>query len=220
MTLTEIIAMVRDLCLLSTDDISDSDIEDFIQEGYRRIAGMFDWPWLEASTTSSDITGGSEDVTLPADFARLRAVLIEGEKDKLAEIAAEEAWERWGDDLPTGTPRVYWYLGEDLQVAPVPSSATGLKIHYWANPADISTTPLFGVQFHGILLEYALHRVWQREEDYVKARRHEEAFNQVLNDMVRFYFNRGEEYPIVMGEPADYVQRRHGNVHMPWLGGA
>lgn len=220
MTLTEILAMVRSLSLLSTDDLSDSDMEDFVQEGNRRLAGMFDWPWNTSVSTTADITGGSSQVTLPSDLARMRVVLIDGEKEKLAEISAEEAWERWGDDLPTGTPRVWWFLGDEfLHVAPVPASNTDLKIHYWADPSDITSVPDFAAQFHGILVEYALWRIWQREEDYTKAGRHEAAFNQFLNDMVRFYFNHSPDYPLVFGEPSDYMQRRYGTPHMPWLDG-
>lgn len=222
MTLTEMWDLIRSICLLSNEDISDNDLTAFVNEGQRRIAGMFDWPWLTATSTTSDITGGNPSITLPADFARARTVLLDGEDTKLAEISAEEAWERWGDDLPEGTPRVFWFEGEGLKVAPVPSANTDVKIHYWKNPTDLAIAadePAFAAQFHGALADWALWRVWQREEDYRRARDHEASFNSALNDMVRFYFNRAPDYPLVFGEPSDYAQRRHGTANMPWLDG-
>ncbi len=214
---------VRQLCLLSTDDLSDTNLGIFVNDGLNKLAGMFDWPWLEAATTSTDITGGTANVDLPADFGRARAILVEGDPDKLAEISPDQAWERWGDDLPSGTPRVFWVVDSDIYVSPVPASNTGLKVHYWKTPTALSTgtdVPAFDARFHGALVDWALHRVWQREEDYVKSQRHRDAFVESVNDMVRFYFNRNKDYPLVFGEPSDWVQRRVPNVNMPFLDGA
>ena len=220
------IAMVRSVSLLSTDDIADADVTIFLNEGQRRLAGALDWPWLKAVDDTLTIASPATASFLPADFARARALVIEDEDTKLAEISDQEAWERWGDDIPTGSARVWWLSSTsapNLNIAPSPSGTTNLKLYYWKAPTDLSAggdTPVFASQFHGVLVDWALHRVWQREEDYTKAGRHEEWYNRTLNDMARFYFNQSQDHPMVFGESSDYSQRRRGNDNLPFLNGA
>lgn len=219
-TVTELIDSVRQVCLLSTDDIADAKVILMIDEGNSRLSAMFDWPWLKASADVT-VTADTAECSLPADFSRNRAMLLKTENTKLAEISDQEAWERWGDDLPTGTPEVFWFTtAGKFEVAPVPSANDTIVCHYWKDPTALTAganTPVFASQFHGILADWALYRIWQREEDYAKAQQHEVAFGRTLNDMARFYFNRGQDYPIVFGERSDYSQRRRGTNNMPFL---
>ncbi len=221
-TVATIIDQVRQICLLSTTVLTDAEVIGFIDEANDKIASAFDWPWLKAT---ADVNTGSGDgvASVPAGFARLRTVLLDGEATKLAEISDQEAWERWGDDLPSGTPRVFWFTDhETIQVAPVESGVTALVLKYWKQPTVLDgtgDTPEFDDRFHKVLADWALYRVWQREEDYVKAQQHEVAFNRGLNDMARHYFNFSEDHPIVAGEPMDFHQRMRGNANLPWLDG-
>lgn len=221
-TVADIIDSARQVTLLSTSDVSDAVMIEFIDEGNNKVASAFDWPWLKASSDINSASGTGV-VTLPADFGRLRAVLLDNDSTKLAELSDSEGWERWGDDLPDGTPQVFWFIDNTtIQLAPVETGQTATVVKYWKTPTVLdqtTDTPQFDSRFHKILADWAAYRVWQREEDYQKAQQHEIAFARTLNDMARFYLNRGLDYPIVFGESPDYVQRRRGVNNMPWLDG-
>ncbi len=84
-TLVELTDQVRSLSLLTTNDVSDAQIIIYINQGLTKAAGLFDWPWLQTGSTVT-ITGGDPEVTLPSGWARLRAVMIDGEGTRLREI--------------------------------------------------------------------------------------------------------------------------------------
>lgn len=223
-TVADIIDAARAVCLLSTSDISDAKMIKWVNEANDKVCSAFDWPFLKDSDDTIQTGSGTGIADMPADFARLRTVLLKDKTTKLAEISDNEAWERWGDDYPDGTPSVFWFTDEDtIQIAPIESGQTDLTVHYWKTPTALTAvgnTPVFDDRFHLVLADWVLYRVYEREEDYQKAQRHEVAFNRGINDMARHYFNQAQDYPIVMGERSDYAQRRRGNANMPWLDGA
>ena len=217
--LDAILAQVRTLSLLTVGDISDADVTVFINEGYNDLSSLFEWPWLQAQATAT-ITADTAAVTPPSGWAKIRAVMLDGESGRLRQIQDIKAWERWGDDVPSGTPETYYMFGETLYVQPIPTANTDLRIYYTTTPTLLSAgadLPEWDAQFHTVLADFALKRVWEREEDLTKARSHEAAYNRTVNAMGRYYLNRSDDQPVVFGESPDHAQRRRGPDNQPWF---
>lgn len=199
---SDIRAWARNQTLLETDDISNTDVDAIINQGLRKISTQFPWPWLATSTTQV-LSDGVQSYALPSDLDHLEKVIYVGKSIPLEEVSSLEAWHRKGDQFASGDPTHFFIWGEDLMLSPIPTSTSGsIKLYYYKRPTaltDDTDEPPFAEQFHLILADYTIARLWEREEDFSKAEEAERAFLTGVNDMARYYLNRATDHPTVFG---------------------
>lgn len=219
-TRAEIRDWVRQHTLVEADDYADDKIDNVINQGIRDLSTQFSWPFLEASTTIL-FEEGQYAYDLPADFAHLSGVLRDDCACLLREMTPREAWVEYGEPPKTGTNPEYFYIWAD-QLYGLPQKGSGstpstLTVFYLRRPTLLTSDiqePEFPPQFHMMLAEYAAAKVWEREEDLEKSNYHMERYYTGVEAMARFYLNRADDTPVVVGEPNR--QRRRGP-RMPWL---
>lgn len=72
----------------------------------------------------------------------------------------------------TGRPYAYAALGSSLSLYPTPDAVYSLSLRYWKLPADMvadSDTPEIPVQYHELLVAYAMRKAFLREDDFQAA---------------------------------------------------
>lgn len=219
MNRTQLRSWVRNETLVEVDQFSDAAVNDIFNEGLRTISTMFHWPFLATQTTTAFVAS-QEAYALPADLGRIAAVYVTGERTRLREVGPHDAWERHGGDFPTGTPSEFFIWGSNIHLLPIPDVSSGsITLRYYRQPTlmtDDSHSPEFAPEFHVIVADFACLHIWHREEDFTKAKVYADRFAEGVERMARFYNQRAEDQPIVVGEPAKGTRRFLG-VHLPYL---
>ena len=227
---------VRTQTLLETDDLADDKINRMINQALRSISVLADWPWLLASTTFST---SASSYAIPTDFGRVLAVYVDGDPNRMREMSLSEMYENWGGDLPKGEPQAFaidgprftkegWpAIGQDVTgdiiFVPDPDGTSyDFTLHYYRAVEalvmdDDADFPPFGEEFHMVLANFAIARVWEREEDFTKAQQSQADYDRGVEDMARRYLRTAEEHPTIIGHRA---YQRVSASNMPWLDGA
>lgn len=209
-TLSEIRDFARQQTLLDVDDIDNSKLNNIINEGVREVASRFNWPFLTANTTLS-FTADQRSESLPAAVRKIEVVILDGGK-RLAELPASSAWTDYGDEFKSGTPRQFFLWGDDIYLVPYPDTAVTLDIYYYTAPtalANDTDEPGWADRFHMVLADYAIWRLWEREEDFRKAAQAQAVFGQRVEQMARHYMNRANDAPLVFGQPQATRKRNY-----------
>lgn len=211
---------VREQAQYETDDWSDTKLNNVVNQGLRIISARYPWPWLLATTTL-DTIASQQSYTIASDFLRLHSVLPTGVNDRLDIVSPIEAFETWGDNFQeAATATSCFLLGSKLYLVPIPSTTAtaAYQVHYVKRATIMSNdtdTPEFDSEFHLLLAEYGVAKVWEREEDFTKRDAALAQFDRGVQEMAGFYLNRTENRPMVYGEPA-YL-RRGLRRNLPWL---
>ena len=112
------------------------------------------------STTASDAT-----YVLPTNFSRLIDLFNTETHEQLTPLDPREY-----DELPesTGRPYAYTVIGSELNLYATPDGVYPLKLRYWRLPADMvedTDTPEIPVQYHELLIAFAMKKAFMREDD-------------------------------------------------------
>ena len=209
----------RELTLVETDDISNTKINNIIDQGIRELASRFRWPWLETTDTIA-VVAGTRSYALPTDFQYLHSLLRAGSKIRLRATSPSKALGTYGDDFPEGTAEGYYLWGSSLFLTRNPASNETLNLFYYQSPTMLSNdtdVPGFDAQFHLLLADYAISKIWEREEDFVKAKASVNRWDDGVEQMARWYQERTEDMPMVLGEEPTI---RATVLNMPWLSDA
>ncbi len=206
----------RELTLVETDDISNDKINNIVNQGIREMASRFRWPWLETTTTIA-VVSGTRSYALPTDFQYLHSLLRASSRIRLRATSASKALGAYGDDFPTGTASGYYLWGSNLFLTKDPDSNETLNLFYYQAPTVLSNdtdSPAFDSQFHLLLADYTVSKIWEREEDFVKAKASEDRWDDGVEQMARWYQERTNDMPMILGEEPSI---RATILNMPWL---
>lgn len=216
-------ALVRNQADVDDDDITDDDINDFIQLRYDLINAAEDWPYLEA-TADISVSAGATSFPLPdgdpdplfAEFREVRYNPTGGTQNALRQVNPEE---RPSVNAVTaqGRPTAFWRVGAatDAQLnRPVDGGTIALTYYVEPTPlGDDADEPMFNQRFHRALVYGTLVDVYQRGYDFEEAAVKEREFEQYLARMSDYY-NRLRQAS-VMGQ--DALLRGTGFRHRhPW----
>lgn len=210
---------VRQQTLVETDDWGDDKINAVINQGLRRLSARFDWPWLAASGTLTTVAG-TGSYALPTDLRKSLAITRIDKAQRLVEVSPWEILGRWGGDLATGTPESYYVHGRTLYLDKLPSEAATYTWLYFTSPTALDNDvdePEFTDEFHLVLADYAVAKVWEREEDFTKAADSMKQFDRGVEEMAVFYLDVSRDRPVVFGE-ARTMRIGSSGSNMPWFG--
>jgi len=202
-----LIAAVRTSTLIPTTQVSDDDLLNWLNEGYYRLAAMFNWSWLEASGHVDTVVGQQAYVlstALDVSVRRIVAVYDDAGRTRLRQLDAGQAVEMYGDDWPTGERATCFFLwAGSLYLIPVPTTIKIYKVLYHKTPTALTagSGPEFDPMFHHCLVHYGEFRAWQREEDLDKAAASYSHYADMVERMRLWYTQRVDEHPWAVGRP-------------------
>lgn len=112
---------------------------------------------------------GESALELPSNFSRIYEIRDTSTGIQLVPMDLDEV-----DTLPStrGRPNIYTSDGTHLLVYPTPDGAYTLSLRYWRLPSDMSADtdlPEIPVQYHALLVSYAMWKAYLRENDYTAA---------------------------------------------------
>lgn len=162
--------------------------KDYLNESYRDVTGVSPiWPWLETRDASISISSGSRTGSMPADIYVLNAVYNSTDDLLMTPIAGRSQYRDWyPSDDEAGVPIHYHLNGAYIEVFPLPTQTTALKVDYIAQPTTLSSSgdvPAFPAQFHHALVEGALMRAYIDDGNLQQAQVYGDRFDRIMADM-------------------------------------
>ena len=92
------------------------------------------------------------------------------------------------------------------------SSTSGRRYDVWYNTvldfdSSDSAEPPWTQAYHTILVDWAVHRGWERNHDFKISSEYRGRFEASLQDMVRFYNVRATDQPMIYGHSSARIRR-------------
>jgi hypothetical protein len=132
---------------------------------------------LEEVTT----VAGTATYALPTDFQRLVNVTLELSTGTILPLVSDANTRMDLEEISTGQPERFAIDGTNLRLWPTPSEEYTVRLRYYripttlVNAGDVSEIP---IQYHHLLVSYALFHCYQRENDYNAAAYHKQRFDE------------------------------------------
>lgn len=197
---------VRLVSVIEDTNVTDAQIVVLLNQGIEEIATVFPWPWLE-ETANVSLTADTRTVALPNDYLT-GAVLVDDDNDtELPYVAPATFFRMIGNDTDNDStdPDFFTIYEGNFYFSPIPSAndTNRYTIYYYETPTTMSTggaTPQFVAAFHWILVEYALWKLYNREEYYSQSERAFITYSRYLNEMMAWYARRMKHAPFIAGD--------------------
>lgn len=90
--------------------------------------------------TRADLAVSAQYTALPSDFAQMVNIERTGSPVQALDVLAPQQMDAIRAQTPTGEPRYYCVVGDELELAPVPDSAETLAMIYFRRIEALSTT--------------------------------------------------------------------------------
>ena len=145
---------------LERSDLTDR-VPEFITLAESRIARRLRIRSMESRDTSITTVAGTEYYTLPTDFLEARNVQLNLDPIRVLKYRTPQQLDREYSSNSTGEPCVFSIIGTEIQLRPIPESATVLEIAYFgklpalsaSNTTNWFTTNAPDLILYGALLE-------------------------------------------------------------------
>ncbi len=216
----EMRTLVRTLSKVGSHSVSDTELDVFLDEGYGEVVTNRTWSWGYALTpVTVTLVSGTDVYSLAASVKRIIAV-VEADQGYPLQAISQTDWARRKEaTVATSTPLQYTFSKGDLHVWPVPGVTDDLYVYYYEHPefaAADASVPAFDETFHPILVDWAMSRLWEVEEDFEKAEDYRSRFEIKLIRMAKFNNSEVEDRPMIFGARPEVTHVSN----MPWLGDA
>ena len=215
MTLTDIRNYVRDLVgIYSTDVVSNTLIDRWINEAYNELANIRDWDWLEhgVSGVLPAAVDGVHQLSLWNGTKRvISALLIDNE----AVIEMHQVDTLDGVEPRENHPRYDVSYTGVFRIAPEQPSDTEYRIRYTLANVELGAndSPVFAAQFHAILAYRAAMKVLMFvSDDTQRAQAYSTEYGSLLDGMISFYELNHDYRTFQMGGDGQRDRR-----YFPWF---
>ena len=138
----------------------------------------------EQIDSSSIVTSiGQQTYTLPAPITFLTRVIWWNYRMKLIDFRGIEAMDVYSGNQSTGNPWYYFLYGNTIGLYPTPTQIQQVFLYYIADPVYLApssfsfSTPF---QFHAYYIDYALWRVFAKDQDIGRANFYKALWNEDL----------------------------------------
>ena len=218
----ELRQLVRDISRTETQDVTDSVLNVYMDEGYAEVVSHRVWPWGYALTPETvALVPDQNEYTLDDKVKRVLTVIEKEQRYPLTQVSQND-WARTQNSIQS-TSRPIWYTFaiKTLFLWPVPATTDSLDVYFYEHPvwaSDDTEVPPFDEAFHTSIVDWSLSRLWEQEEDLEKADDYRQRFEVKLNRMGKFYDTEMVDRPMIYGGGTDNVKGRPSS--MPWLGDA
>lgn len=139
-------------------------VKRWLNDAQRKVVQQSEARTQQDIATISAIAG-DRSYALPEDFGRIIDI-FRPESGHLAPLGVRDF-----DALPasSGAPTRYLIAGTEVHFDVTPDGAYEVQMRYWRLPADMvedADEPEIPPQYHDLLVAYALHRAYAKENDY------------------------------------------------------
>jgi len=215
---SEMVTLTRAIAQVEIHSVDDPTLDAYLNEGYAEIVSNRTWPWCYALAPESvPLVADITEYALDAKVKRVIAVVNVEDRYELESVAQSEWARRQHQIESTSRPRIFTFTNQTLFIWPIPAVVETLEVYFYEHPVwDSETAPVFDTAFHTAIVDWALHRIWEQEEDFEKSDDYRTRFEMRLNRMGLFYNNAMQDPPKIYGQSG----RGLGPSNMPWLGDA
>lgn len=129
--------------------LTDTVVNELINEAIRYICTERDWPWL---LTSGSLTLTSGTAALPTRFMKARRLVVNERRARW--VPLDEFL-----DATRSTP-IWTIIGTNVKILPVPTAALTGTLYYYASEADLasdSASPVMPEVYQDSIVAYATH---------------------------------------------------------------
>lgn len=206
MNFGDIRSFIRLITLVEDTNVTNTQIDTLINQGYHELSTAFPWPWLE---TTADFTVGSDvrNYALPSNFD-YAITMIDTDLDRsIPHVAAQDFFEMVGQDSSsTSNAARFWTIYDgDVYFHPVPSTAitAAYTLKYYSNITILSGSndePAFHDGFHWMLVEYVKWKLYDREEYFDQSQRAFIIYATYLDKMIDWYGSPVKRAPFLWGD--------------------
>lgn len=183
------------------DYLPDARINRFINTAYTLdICEEDDWPFLDATAT------GTAPLTI-ADLRTVESVVDTTNQAKLKPLSIKHITDITANVEESGTPENFYIDGGDtIKVFPTNSNAT-LEVRYIKAPSELvqeEDEPIFPERFHYLVVEGAIRRAYEDDDEWQAAATTEQIFKTRLEAMKGTYDAQQHDRPdsyIVVSDP-------------------
>jgi len=151
----------------------------FMQEAIWDVEGREPWPFIEAAPVNLTFSGSSGIPTnMPTNFRAVTSLRDTTTGLFLGWIRDDEFEQRIGTaETETGSPSLYYFSANALNLWPVPTSSTTVKMKYlkWSDEITQDTVEadiLIPKRFHQIIVWGTLWKLYEMEDDPDTAERY------------------------------------------------
>jgi hypothetical protein len=203
-TRAELLALVRQQTLISTTELADAAVVALINEGLADVGVRAEWPWAYDGH-SFDFEVDTASYALPTDLNFLKEVIYSGQGAwaQPHRTTLESVRARFGDDVgEADLPPEYYRTGTTLTFVPTPTSTQTVVLRFYKEPDSLDETtdaPTFNAAFHPMLADYAIAKLWEREEMEEKANFYWSRYFDHLDRMIQFYNVQLPSEPMIVG---------------------
>jgi hypothetical protein len=160
-------------------------IKKWVNEALQQVAREVDAPEFQTTETIT-MQQGVYKYPLPTGLSRVQDIYYPELQKRLRPVDQQQ-FDTTAPKLIEGPPTIYTLYGTELWVFPAPN-ATGeeLELRYFADPATLvadSDIPGMNSSYLHLLVEYALGRAFEAEDDQEAAQAH---INRYKSDLAAF----------------------------------
>lgn len=205
LTLQEIRDQVRNTVELDETDIPNSILDLFVQEGFDRIArDSRRWSFYEDeftfTTTASQ--GSYSFASIDSTLAEVDA--IEHDSWLCLPISHQLATGQYAGSDVTGTPTNFSVWNSKLFLWPVPDEVLTIEVRGYRSPTDwiaqgAGATPDVPVEFHPLIVLWALHRAYLQQDDQASGQMLRQMFGEQFKVLKDDYTRAYVAEPSIVG---------------------
>lgn len=180
-------------CGLDSTDarLTTTRVDGFVNDALHQIEVEHDWPWLQASTTISAVSG-TGSYSVPSDWLRTRYLRIDADST-MERYDIAELDDRWPDSSSTGRPSEYAVDVDAIVIRPIPDTSYTITHRYIKREPDLtddSQSPLMPASFHAAIAELAaylgLRSVREETRSQVCLQEYQQWQQRMMDDRRRF----------------------------------
>ena len=197
---------IRLITRLTTDTVTNAQLDTLINQGYHELSVAFPWPWLE-TTADFTVAADTRSYPLPTNFDYAIA-MIDTDIDKaVVHVAAKAFFELVGQDSTSKSKsaRMWTIFDNKIYFSLPPSTAitAAYTLYYYTQITALSAAgdiPAFHDGFHWMLVEYAKWKLWSREEYSQLAQEAFATYAFYLTEMIEWYGSPVKKAPFLWGD--------------------
>lgn len=157
----------------------------WLNQAYLELCEMYDWPFLEASTT------GTSNITI-SDLGKVLSVIDSTNYTVVPYLDRREVL-RISTDLTTTGVASVWYLEGSTTLKTYPVSTSTLTIRYISVPTELSSSsdsPVVPARFQDLIVDGAVIKAYKDNDDAQAAAALRQEYDRSLQVMINSLLNR------------------------------
>jgi hypothetical protein len=197
---------IRNITLLEATNVSNNDVNTYINQGYHELSVAFPWPWLE-TTADFTVGAGTRSYALPTNFDYAITMIDTGIDKAITHIAAKDFFEMVGQDSSStsASARMWTIYDNQVYFSLPPSTAitAAYTLYYYKNITTLDADddiPAFHDGFHWMLVDYVKWKLYDREEMFEQSERSRIIWEQYLGEMMHWYGSPVKKAPFLWGD--------------------